>query len=254
MQNNGEENICPVVKAIANIKTGGLYSDEDQEENSVKIKDVDYVCDNVSFYTNLRIINFARFELLKPTIEQYKEKFAQLYPWIQDGQIEISPYILYNNIIESSKMGKYIYSQFIRIVDSIANLEKFISDNIIVNKNYPLNISLPTLVLPYDANIKLIYSPQLLQMFMNKIISYVNNINLSLERRIEIDPIAEFTDKIPDDNISISSDLAAYRENIHKLLDAELRITQYLRKIEQYHCLVINHTNRIFIEMSRLMR
>jgi hypothetical protein len=257
---------CPVVDTIKNIKSGGLYTDYDgssdddtnSTNNTIKVggEGKEYVCDNVSYVTNLRLIDYARFKLARPSLEEYAEKFTQLFDHLltKSDELSVSYNRIYLDIIERSLMWKYIHEQFIKIVQMIGLLEKHLLKQVISGKNY--NISLPSLIIPPDANVKIIYSPGLLTIFVNKIINYVNGLNIPGVVKKKVAAIESFTDDIDlNKNITfkLPKTIDEYDSTIRKLLDAEVEITIYLHKLELYHCKIINATNELFAQCKLIL-
>lgn len=248
---------CPVVKAISEIRGAGLFIDDDTS-SIIKLggnqSNCEIVFDDMLFYMNSRKLELARFELSKPSMSDCETKAKKFY-----GGITYSE--LYSKLIDTVFKKKYMYEQFVRLVDLISDMEKLIEKKVeyISGMGKPLNITIPDIILLPHIDKLIIYRPDVLNNTTNKIIDYVNKININTiidnPVRINVKPVDKFV--MRDMNTEIPNITGRNPDEIlksmHQSLEHELNVCKYLHEIEKYQCNVINRLNDVFDVCNRLV-
>ncbi len=256
-----EDKICPVVKAIREIRGAGLCDDDDTQTVKLGGSDaqIEYVCDDVSFYITTRKMTLARFELSRPTMQECVHKYHELF------RADYTDYAaIYAHIVEHALEKKYMYRQFVQLVDLLENINQPILRRVdnLARQGKPVNISLPDIIfLPHVDQI-IAYRPDILEHTINKIIDYVNRINIDSlipsHARANIKHVGPFTAAEQlDMSISIepidATTPAEYMEQMNALLNHEITVAKYVNGIEKYQCMVINHMNKIYDFCKKIM-
>lgn len=247
---------CPVVDAIKSIR-GGFYSTESgfSDDSLVKIGGKERVCDDVKFYAMKRQLEFARFKLSKPDKQQCEAKYQLMF----DGVIGRSYGQLYSMLAD--KLFKHLYEQFIILVDLIGEMEKLIANYIqIIAKlsqfRSSINVSLPDIIFLPDTDVTIMRSPDELSEIVNRIICYVNNIDINA---IIKEPISVQIEKVPkyvgnrinlQDEETIAEKVSPMDDNhpiylLEETLKHEMVVIDALLDAEKYHCGVINRMSDI---------
>jgi len=162
---------------------------------------------------------------------------------------------LYSRLIERV-LRRHIYTQFVQLVDLLANMEQLIISKItkLSAAGKAINVSLPDIFMLPHIDELIVYRPDVLRTTVNKIIDYVNKININSiitnpvsskiphVAAISATPIAGDT-QIADDR---GMDAAGYIEKMHAVLAHEIVVAGYICAVEKYHVEVINHMNQIY--------
>lgn len=258
--------VCPLIVAIGDIRTGGFYSDDAEDLDNAVVcvggGDTEYVCDDTSYYLNLRMIEIARFELAKPDLEKCRAKFERMYGWLQGKTREQ----LYRKLIDDSQMKRLLYRQFLSLVEAIVRLEDLISVKVIEHsrKGKPINVTIPDIMLLPHIDTQIIYEPAVLTKTMNAILGYMDKLNIG---SMLSGPIGETFELVPDfapTHIPNFKDIAPklraplgspeqYINEMKILLSFETETTKYIQELERYHCLVINHVNKVHRVMKKII-
>jgi hypothetical protein len=249
---------CPVVEAIKIIR-GGFYSTETgfDDNNLIKLGGMERVCDNTSFYIMHRRLEFARFKLSKPDFQACLDKGA-MFSRVA-GLMYVQVYISLAN-----ELFKYLYDQFIFMVDAIGEMEKFLALRIQIaaKSGTPLNLSLPDIIFMPHTDISILYFPHILTLTVNRVIKYINDININaiinepLHDKIELLPaytgpgIWAQDFQIPSITGDTSESIIASMEEV---LKHEMIIAEILLNIEKYHCSAINHMGKIIDKCKKIM-
>lgn len=258
--------VCPVVKAIGEIRGGGIYSDDAEETNNNLIKiggsdsEVEFVCDDMSFYIMSRKMELARFELSKPNLAVIEAKYNAMFRDV----VGIDYSALYTRIIDRALKKKYIYDQFVQLVDLLGSMEQTIAAKVdaLGRKGQPINISLPDIFLLPHVDTLIVYRPDILADTMNKIIDYVNKININALLKeplnIHIPRVEKFAGSPPDmktkiEPVQSTSSPEEFLAGMHKILDQELVVAKYIQEIEKYQCEVINHVNKVYDACKKII-
>ena len=229
---------CPVRKAISEIRGGGFAFDDD---NSALVAVVgggcEVVVDEVSFVISRKRLELARLELSQPSLEVCQKKYASS----NAGRPAVEVY---------KKLAEEVFckthDQLIEVVDILGELEECISGIVAhaAKCKQPINISLPVLALPITSAREVTHNLHALYETVNEICRYVSRINLNSLVDIRV-PRLEALGQPPNiapnfDPAQISSgsaeDVPGYISLLRRILDDELRILEYLRKAEPYHC------------------
>jgi hypothetical protein len=251
---------CPVVQAIKTIRGGGLYT-ENNDENFIKIGggDVEYACDDATYYINLRLMEVARFELVKPNLQKYEEKFVKMFAKYSGENRKY----LYRQIIDDSQMRRLLYRQLMALFDSIAVLEKWILTQVMKQskKGTSINVSIPDIFLLPCVFDDIYYDTDLLLGTMNKIIEYAQKINVNalLESPVE-EKFETMEDEVPlkidmADEIPVTKcgTLDEYKAATKKILDFEIETANYVRSVEAFQTRVMKYINRILNFINNIM-
>lgn len=253
---------CPVVEVIKEIRGGGIYIEND-ETHDVMIGGNDtgitFVCDEMSYYITLRKMEFARFELSRPDLVSCERRYN--LQWREYTGITYA--VVYDKLIKKIAKNNLLYNQFTGLINLIHNMEETINAKILAlsYSGKAINISLPSVILLPNVD-ELIYThPDTLMDAVNKLTNYINQINLkSISRDCElakVEKLQSITLPKLDMNKTFDSspDLATpdeYIDCMKKLLASEMTIANYIRLIEEYHCKVIVHMNKLFDACKKL--
>lgn len=194
-----KESAGEIDEIISEIKTGGYYNggDDENNDNMITLDGKILSNDDILYY----LIN-----------NKLKNNLAKL-PINNDDDL----YLLYNKV----SPNRYIYKRFIELVNLIGAIEDKISKD--PHKN--LNISLPTIHIPSDANKKIIYDQEFLIEMINKIIKYVQKLTGN-RKDIKL--------MLADNQKKSIKKVGGVEDNIKKLV-----------LCEKSHCKAINHTNDV---------
>lgn len=249
---------CPVVVAIESIR-GGFYGGETQcgENNLVKLGGSDssseFICDDMTFYMMQRKMELARFELSRPDAEQQKIKCISMFRDTSDATY----YQIYVRLIDRALKKKYIYDQFVQMIDLIDEMEQLVAARVELagRKGIPINISIPNIFFLPHIDQVIIYRPDVLADTINKIIDYMNNLNLNaiLKTPImnKIAHVDKFTGQL--DMTARIDAVDGTLEGMHSALNKELEVATYIREIEKYQCGVINHVNNVYDKCKKII-
>jgi len=241
--------ICPVVKVIREIRGAG-YSDE-SDDNVIIVggsEGLIAVSDNVSFYIMSRKMELARFELTRPTPAACQAKYKSMFR----GVVGHDNYHNYVRIIDKVFNRDHMYKQFSRLMELIDDIEELIVAKVgtLARAGKSANVTLPTIALPEHIDSVIMYNPALLCIVVNQIIKYINSmkINSLLKTPVtgQIDPVPKFDAEEPDMKIVIQPVASADAAALGDLLEQEMIVANYVKLVEQYHCLVINHINKVY--------
>jgi len=249
---------CPVVVAIKEIR-GGFYADESgfSDEFLVKLGGSDgeeRVCDNVSFYVMKRKLEFARFKLSKPDQQQCEHKYHSMFDHVLYNDNTYRQ--LYNDLAD--KLFHYLYDQFIAMVDVIGEMEKFIAISIQIAaiKNTPLNLSLPDVIFLPDTDIAIMRSPKELAEVTNRVIKYMNGININAIIKdpivTRLETVTEYEGPMISDEV-INSTSEDWLIKMEETLKHEMNVTNVLVSVEKYHCVIINRMNDVIDRCKKIM-
>lgn len=246
--------ICPVVKTICEIRGAGTYIDDPElhDNNVIKIGGVEFVCDDMSFYIMSRKMRLARFELSRPSLIACEAGYSNMFRNV----VGIDYATLYTRIIDSALKKKYVYYQFMQLVDLIGEMEQLIIARIDTagRSGQSINISLPDLFLLPHLDRCIVARPDVLAHTMDKIIEYINKINVNalLKEPVRgiVPRVAKFSCLAPDMKTVIppidASSVEEFISGMHKTLEHEIVVASYIQDIEKYHCMVINHMNQVY--------
>ncbi len=255
-----QHKVCPVVEAIHTIRGGGIYVDdmESSSEGLVKLggQDNEYVMNDISYYIISRKIELARFELSKPTAAACKIKYKKMFTSVAG----LSHSGLLKYIIDNALNKRYVYEQFTNIIDLIGRIEELIIDlaDHLARANKSINVSLPDIIFHPNIDKLIMYDPSALEQAMNKIIDYVNKINVNsiIKNPVtaRISRVAAFrppTALDPNTQIyrpDISSFMTPdeYLTAMKKVLEQEVHVAMYAGEIEKYQCNVVNHMGQAY--------
>lgn len=201
-------------------------------------------------------LELARFELTKPNEIQCHDKMNSMFRDIYG----LNYSQIYKKLIDKLLAKKHMYEQFTQLIILINDMEKYLMTRIFVARksNTAINISLPTITIPPYIDQIILYDPEALTTIINEIIDYINELNINSILRntnqIRVKKMDNFTTEKTNPceyTITISypeefNTIDEYIKEMHKLLNHEMLIVEYIMDIEKYHCEVINHINLVF--------
>lgn len=245
--------LCPVVATINEIKGAGWYAADDSDDVVVLggSDSTQYVCDEMSFYMTTRKMDLARFELKRPSVEEYAKFYARGYSEYAD----ITYSEMYTKLIDRALKKKLLYAQFVDLVTLISDMEDLILSRVEAagRAGQSINVSLPDIILLPHIDSIIIYRADALEKTINKIISYINKINVN---SLIKDPVAinvahvrgfdakmESQTVIPGVHATTADE---YLAGIKMMLEHEIKVAEYIRELEKYQCYVINHLNQVY--------
>jgi hypothetical protein len=253
-----DENICPVVRTMRDIRTGGMYVDdaEDARDRIIRVGSgetaVEYVMNDTAYYMMTRQIEFARFELTRPSAEACKMKFKKMF----SDLVGMTEDTLRMHIIDKALTRKYIHEQFMRLVDLIGRIEELIMEKVnelAARPSITLNVSLPDIVFLPRIDQFIIYNPEAAEHTVNKIIDYVNKININSILPEPVNTKIEYVPAMKAPPLTVgeliqkpTGDAAEMLRDMKKTLERECAVAKYVDQVEQYHCKVINHMTQIY--------
>lgn len=250
-----ETDICPVVKAIQDIRGGNIFDDE-SDNDLIKLGGnencQEIVYDDSLYYLMSRKIELARFELTRPNLDQCRNKFGKMFENIRGKTYRQ----IYNDFISQVSNKIYLYDQFANLIRLILNMEKLVAEKIIQlsrQKNINMNVSLSSIHMSPDMNIIILYNPDILCNVTNIIIDYINKLNIN---NLLVDPLiikVSYIDKCTaqldmNKKITIPEAYTAvdYLNKIKNVLNQELEVINYIKDVEKYQCMAINHINQVY--------
>lgn len=237
---------CPVRRVIAEVRGAGL-----NESGAVKIggseSSCTIVCDSMDFYITSRKMDFARFELMNPDIDACARKCDSMF---------VGTYAeLYRHLIDKV-IDRHLYTQFTQLIKLIGDMESVIISKIAIaaRTNAAINVTLPNILLLPHIDSVILYRPDLLCLTVNKIIDYMNKINVNVILR---SPLIIKIDRVPMPNIRpidmsreierpVAGSAHEYLVGIKRSLDMELEVAAYAQDVEKYHCEIIARLNIVF--------
>jgi hypothetical protein len=246
------------VRVISEIKGSGVFKSDLEYTNDRVVKiggsdsNVEQVCDNIQFYIMTRMLDMARFELSCPNLDQCHAKSIRMFDDIA-GKSYAQVYDIL--MTKCNKLSK----QFDGLIKVMDEFEKHLLSKI--SKLAEINISLPDIVFIPDTEI-LIYRPDILKYTMDKIINYVNSINvnsiLCTPVVSNIEPVPEFKvnalswDTLIEHPSGQTSD--EYISSMQKSLNSEMIVAEYANSVEKYQADVINHMNAVYDILKKIIK
>lgn len=249
---------CPVVRVIKEIKGSGIFKSDLEYTNDRVVKiggndsNIEQVCDNIQFYIMTRMLDMARFELSRPNLEQCRNKSSKMFDEIA-GKTFAQVYDIL--MTKCNKLSKQ-FSGLIKIMD---DFERHLL--VKISKLREINITLPDIVFIPDTEI-LIYRPDILKYTMDKIINYVNTINVNpilcthVVSNIKLVP--EFKIAPLDWNMIVEQPSGKtseeYIASMQKSLDSEMIVAEYANSVEKYQADIINHMNDVYDVLKKIIK
>jgi len=270
---------CPIVNTIKEIKGASWYTDDPEynekdviimggfdETSSGSSHAVAYVCDNAKFHLIVAKMDLARLEL-QQNIDVYRRKFLSDYkPFIGKDYGTAYTYLV------DTILGPYLYNQFVDIVDRLAQMEELLSAKIDVmsRKNQPINISIPDIIFLPNVDVLIKYDPVILEKTINRVVDYVNKININsiiaAPISINIPHFEKFSDRYSgldmDELINVNDEFEKIKGKItcedyikvmKKILYHKEKILNYVVCVEEYQCAGINHIGKIHQEYKKII-
>ena len=249
---------CPVVRVISEIKGSGVFKSDLEYTNDRVVKiggndsNVEQVCDNIQFYIMTRMLDMARFELSRPTLDQCRNKSVSMF----NNTAGKTYSQIYDMLMtKCNKLSK----QFDGLIKVMDDFEKHLLSKI--SKLTEINITLPDVVFIPDTEI-LIYRPDILKYTIDKIINYVNAINVNsilctpVTTNIELTPEFKTSalnwDTIIDQPTGSTSE--EYIISMQKSLDSEMIVAEYANSVEKYQVDIINHMNTVYDILKKIIK
>lgn len=254
---------CPVVRAIGEIRGAGLYKDdlEYSSDSVIKLGGTDgpeYVCDNAAFYAMTRKMDMARFELSKPNYEQCKRKYHEFANIVGADYSQ-----LYTRVVDRALNKKFLYKQFVDLVEALGSIEQLIElrVNAHASRGLPINISIPDIFLLPHIDQLIMYRCDILEITINKIIDYVNKINVNAMLRepiyTNISRVKKFSATPPNMSAVVEPALTGNADELltgmKRIIEQEAEVISYVCEVEKYQCEVINHLNQVHDVCKKIM-
>lgn len=253
------DKVCPVVRAIHEIRGGGIYSDDAESDPTFLIKlgggnGQEILCDHVSFYIMTRKMELARFELGRPDTAACAQKCVRMF-----GHIAGQTYShICTELINKMPSKKYIYDQFTQLLNMVTEIEyTFCAHVSKISAGDVLNVSLPDINMPVDADELIVYRPDVLREMINKLVNYINGLNINsiisepVSSNIKLMPI--FDGQKPDMTqravalVESKHDSAEeYLTLMNQFLTEEMTVAQYVLALEKYQCTALNCMNEMY--------
>jgi hypothetical protein len=242
---------CPVVVAIKEIYGSGVY-DTDQPTYIVGGNDV--VIDDVTFYTSMRKLTLARFELKKPDANACAVFYTRHFAHIAGKSHEDIKRLIIDAI------PKHVLSTINNLIDLVEQLESSIvmkMENLSRElSTCNLNATLPSLTITTTDAI--MYNTELVTTATNAIIDYNNTIQLTCLEDITVDIVDKLDAFTVESTGNISELVEAetseqYFAVMHKMLQEEMVVAEYVKKIEQYHINAICKLNQVLKSLEKII-
>jgi hypothetical protein len=202
-------------------------------------------------------MELARFELARPSAELARVRSGRMFHTADKTYGDVYVRIL------DRVFRRYIYDDFVQLVDLLGDLEGLIIQRVevLAREGRPINVSLPDFFLLPDVDKAIIYDPNTLHKTINLIIDYVNALGIDAllpdPHRVKIAPLEQFAGKAPDMQTKLqlaptdtSNDTLIWMK---KRLTQELEVAEYVREIEGYHCAAISRVQEIRAVCSGLV-
>lgn len=256
---------CPVVKTIKEIKGAGILPGDPDSNNNIAVigsgdtssdassDTSDYhmvVCEDTMFYMMVQRLTLARIELTND---------AALAQRMIDkmGPFPTTAGDLYCRVTDN--MSGRMYRQFILTVDLLGAIETLLIDHVaeLARKGAAINVSCPNITLAPHTDTIIKYDPDALACVVNKIIRYINSLNLSsilLNCKFDqIEPVQGITVVKPNMEVVIDVPRGDPISGLKKLIGYETMLCEYICEVEKYHCMVINRLNGIHKICNRII-
>ncbi len=246
---------CPVVQAVSEIYGGNIYEDEECTARVIKIGGNDVVFDDASFYIMSKKMEYARLAV-NPSLEILSNRYQLMH--------KASNYeSLYKHIISQVFDKKYLYNQFIRLINLIGDIGELIVTkcNHAARSGHAINVSLPNIDLLPTVDVLIVEDPLILHQTINNIIDFITKINVNslckLPGNLHVDKIQPFAAPGLDMSTTIALGNPKTEEEylgaIKSLVDHEIIVATYVREVESYHINAINTINKIFAKCDELI-
>lgn len=239
---------CPVVRAIDEIRGGGL---EDETGHVVIVGGYTRVVDDVAFYMTARKLDFARFELSGPKADAISARHRSFFGWMFDdaGKI-LTDDIICARLIDKTIGRSALHDQFIEVVEMMGRLETTIYERTMGGElSDSLNISLPEIVLQPNIDRLITYRPDVLKHTVDRLVAWVNAVNVvsisaGKSQSARVETISTPPDVMPK-KILPSPDTNPTLVGMKSLLAHEMHFCAHLREIEKYHCEAVTVLGRV---------
>jgi hypothetical protein len=211
--------------------------------------------ERINSFIQARLLRAARYEKMSVSTEQYGKFIRELY----SGFGDFNPYndITYGDIaeylIENSGIKDIIWAHLFELFNCIAELNEVVCTQAVLHCDH---LSTSGLNLNGDKLDIIIRNPHKLQQIINDIIDFINSTNAKNVKSETYEYIKPFEHKEPDYEARIRkpqlSTIAEMRIWVKTLLNSEVKMCKYLRKLENYHNYVINESDKLFEKCNEL--
>ena len=235
--------------------------------------------EEISFWLNRRaaeINSFIEKSKSYPDVKEYKKMLMRLYPIdFTSKKVVITDEQLYKYIINNSTMAGGLIVQLNYLIDAIISIEENIIKKITEHCEKTKYISIPEeyirekivtklinkvqiegfskKMIKYGINQDLIYNPNILHENINGVIDYINAFNISKKYDLlkHVDIMKETRSLIGECifNLSDEPNIEEYNIILHTLFKKEIELSNYIKKLEEYHGYIIDQINIIINRM-----
>lgn len=229
-----ENSKCPIIQAIKS-----TYVGDNEDTNVVKGgNDMQFISDNMIYYTTYKKIEIARLSLTDFESAEYTRKYKQLF-----GSIAGKSYQqIYEKHINET-MSPILYNNINDLLALVNKMEDLVMLKLINNKR-TLNLTLPTFEVEIDKTD--MYDPEKITNIVNQLVSRINilNINTLLSAPINSN-ITKSEIKLEKPqwfgkDRSIRKLTSATMADINNAMKAEQEILDYLILIERHYAGLAN--------------
>lgn len=200
-----------------------------------------YVPDDIAYMMSVKTLMVVRARMNGKTPKSIIRKLYAEYQGKTHADV-------FKMLLERSSMYKYTMQQIMRLMRVVAQLNTYICERVAqANCDTELNLSLPDIVLPEDAGVHAAQNNRLLQTVVNRLITYVNELNLTAigVPKAELTLFQETPPAISTNTTVV--DLGAMTEaDLGRIHDLELEISKQVTLYEQYQLAIVNHVNGVF--------
>lgn len=230
---------CPITIACEQLKEGGFSSQDDAiDVNTVVIggnTKAKYILDDVNYYISSRSIEVARFFVDYSHDQASESPEAFVVRMFAYTQFKVTREYVYLMIMRECTCIQLLARQLNRLSSAvIADIEQ----NAKSAPNNLISILSACNIIEKSIN-SLLYSPEILRTILGKLAEYAGIAPATLPRVDEPDERA-FAQKPP-----VRGDFKSAHEFAKSAIAFEQETAKYAKKIEEYHCKMIEIINSI---------
>jgi hypothetical protein len=242
------QQLCPVVAARKQIKGSSWYV---KPANTISGAAQGIECEmsygDMCFYMTARNMDVARFELVKPNLEQCLQYLQRMDFAGKDYQY------LYKRIIQQIPSKMTLYYSFTKTYDLLAKLEEYLTLRLAMRKDVKLNISIPHLQLDKHTAQMIVFAPKVLADAVDALCKFANSINIKSIVTTKYNLIVneakppkelDLTTKMPK-MVDDALDVPTCMKKIKELLEHEIRVAKYIYDIEEFQAKEIEILNQL---------
>lgn len=209
------------------------------------------VCDEAKFYICRR----------KAEINQIKKKAeTKISRFIENNMYHSTTYgLMLEDILDKTLNKDLVFAQLVKVIDLIGEVEQKILQTLKINQTIE-NASLPEFNVPNGIEKRIFVNPDLLCELVNNMIKYYNRLSFDsftkLEKKIsplnciQLEPI-NFNKYVG--GVLLNKSKTYLLQSMDKLFCHELIVAEYVKKIEQYWCKVLNKIYELYNNFLHLV-